>query len=127
MVKNYLHVKKTRKRGRGVFTKEEIRAKTVVEHSPVIVMNAEDRAMIEKTLLNNYIFAWGPKEKECCIALGLVSLYNHSYSSNCEYIMDFDKKTIQIKAVRKIKAGEELTINYNGDWNNQNEIWFEVS
>jgi len=41
--------------------------------------------------------------------------------------MDFDRKTIQIKAVRNIKAGEELTINYNGDWNNQKEIWFEVS
>jgi len=104
MVKNYLHVKKTRKRGRGVFTKEEIRAKTVVEHSPVIVMSAQDRAFIEKTLLYNYIFAWGPKEKECCLALGLVSLYNHSYSSNCEYIMDFDKKTNSDKGRQKHKS-----------------------
>lgn len=127
MVKNYLHVKKSRNRGRGVFTKEKIKANSVIEESPVIVMSAKDRANIDKTLLHDYIFAWGDKEDECCMALGLVSLYNHSYTSNCEYFMDFQKETIQVKSVREIKAGEELTINYNGDWNNVKEIWFEVS
>ncbi len=127
MIKNYLRVKKSRNRGRGVFTKEKIKAKIVVEQAPVIVISAKDRAHIEKTLLNNYIFAWGEKEDKCCVALGSVSLYNHSYTSNCEYIMDFEKETIQVKTVREIKAGEELTINYNGDWNNAKELWFEVS
>ena len=127
MVKNYLHVKKSRNRGRGVFTKEKIKANSVIEESPVIVVSAKDRANIDKTLLHDYIFAWGDKEDECCMALGLVSLYNHSYTSNCEYFMDFQKETIQVKSVREIKAGEELTINYNGDWNNVKEIWFEVS
>ena len=57
--------------------------------------------------------------------LGLVPLYNHSYESNCEYFMHFDKETIQIKTVRPIKKGEELTINYNGDWNDKKKMWFE--
>lgn len=127
MIKNYLHIKKSRNRGRGVFTKEKIKAKIVVEESPVIVMSAKDRAIIDKTLLHDYIFAWGDKEDKCCVALGMASLYNHSYKSNCEYVMDFVKEIIQVKTVREIKAGEELTINYNGDWNNAKEIWFEVS
>jgi len=127
MIKNYLHIRKTINKGRGVFSKENIKARIVIEHSPVIVMSAEDRARIEKTKLYNYIFAWGEKEDLCCIGLGFISLYNHSYSSNCEYIMDFEKQTIQVKTVREIKAGEELTINYNGNWNNKTEIWFEVS
>lgn len=127
MIKNYLLIRKTANKGRGVFSSEKIQANTVIEDSPVIVMSADDRANIDKTLLHDYIFAWGENKDQCCMALGLVPLYNHSYSSNCEYFMDFEEETIQIKTVRAIKAGEELTINYNGDWNDEKKIWFEVS
>jgi SET domain-containing protein len=41
--------------------------------------------------------------------------------------MDFEEETIQIKTVRKIKAGDELTINYNGDWNNKKPVWFQAN
>lgn len=127
MVKGYLYIKKTSSKGRGVFTSEVIKASTVIEESPVIVMSAEDRINIDKTLLHDYIFAWGEKKDKCCMALGFVPLYNHSYTSNCEYFMDFEEETIQLKTVRKINAGEELTINYNGDWNDAKKIWFEIS
>jgi SET domain-containing protein len=33
---------------------------------------------------------------------------------------------ISIKTMRLIKAGEELFINYNGDWNNEKKIWFDA-
>ena len=58
------------------------------------------------------------------MALGYVPLYNHSYKSNCEYEMDFDRQLITIRTVRFIKAGEEIFINYNGDWNNKTPVWF---
>lgn len=127
MIKKYLLTRKTANRGRGVFSKEKINANIVIEESPVIVMSAEDRVNIDKTLLHDYIFAWGENKDQCCMALGLVPLYNHSYRSNCEYFMDFEEETIQVKTVRAIKAGEELTINYNGDWNDAKKIWFEVN
>jgi len=127
MRKDYLYIKKTAFKGRGVFTREAIKANTVIEEAPVIVMSAVDRTNIDKTLLHDYIFAWGEKKDKCCMALGFVPLYNHSYTSNCEYFMDFDEETIEVKTVRKIDAGEELTINYNGDWNDPKKIWFEVS
>ena len=60
------------------------------------------------------------------MALGYVPMYNHSYTSNCEYEMDFDNELISIKTVRLIKAGEELFINYNGDWNDSKPLWFEA-
>ena len=112
--------------GRGVFTSSDIEAGTVVEISPVIVMNDEDRKLLDKTLLHDYIFEWGNSIKQCCMALGYVALYNHSYQSNCEYEMDFENELISIKAVRDIKAGEELLINYNGDWNDGKKVWFEA-
>jgi SET domain-containing protein len=126
MIKNYLFVKRTAKKGRSVFTKEVIMANTVIEESPVIVMSAEDRVLLDKTLLHDYIFAWGNKKDQCCMALGFIPLYNHNYASNCEYFMDFEEETIQIKTVRQIAAGEELTINYNGDWNDAKRVWFDV-
>lgn len=126
MLKPYLYVAATENMGRGVFTKERIPANTVIELSPVIVMTMEERQHLDKTLLHDYIFEWGKAKDKCCMALGLVPIYNHSYTSNCEYFMDFDDDTILIKTVRKIDAGEELTINYNGDWNDANKVWFDT-
>lgn len=126
MIKQYLYIKKTDAKGRGVFTKETIDKNTIIEEAPVIVMSAEDRVNVDKTLLHDYIFAWGENEAQCCMALGFVPIYNHSYESNCEYFMDFEKEIIQVKTVRKINAGEELTINYNGDWNDKKPVWFQT-
>ncbi|HEX7458243.1 MAG TPA: SET domain-containing protein [Ginsengibacter sp.] len=126
MIKQYLYLKKITAKGRGVFTKEKIDANMVIEKSPVIVMTAEDRVLLDKTLLHDYIFEWGINKDKCCMALGLVPMYNHSYESNCEYFMDFEEETIQIKTIRVISKGEELTINYNGNWNDNKKVWFEV-
>lgn len=126
MLKDYLEVKQTNGKGRGVFTTKQIATGTVVEISPVIVMKKEDRLHLDKTLLHDYIFEWGKDKDQCCMALGLIPIYNHSYSSNCEYFMDFEEDSIMVKTVRKILKGEELTINYNGDWNDNKEIWFET-
>jgi uncharacterized protein len=112
--------------GRGVFTAEDIEAGSVVEIAPVIVMSATERKLLDQTQLYNYIFEWGPNSEQCCMALGWVSLYNHSYHSNCEYEMDYSTNTVSIKTNRKISAGEELFINYNGEWNNTKKLWFDT-
>ncbi len=126
MIYPELYIDKTDDRGRGVFTNQSIPANTIIEISPVIVMSAEERKLLDQTLLHDYIFEWGPDSKQCCMALGYVPVYNHSYQSNCEYEMDFANHVIKIKTVRNIEAGEELFINYNGDWNNSKRIWFDT-
>ena len=112
--------------GRGVFTNETIPPDTIIESSPVIVMTKEERIHLDETLLHDYIFEWGKAKDQCCMALGLIPMYNHSYVSNCEYFMDFEEEMIFIKTVREINAGEELTINYNGDWDDKTEVWFSA-
>jgi hypothetical protein len=111
--------------GRGVFTDEEIEAGTVIEVAPVIVMSDADRQKLDETLLHDYIFEWGEDSNECCMALGYVPVYNHSYASNCEYEMDYEAMTITVTTMRRINAGEELFINYNGDWNDSKPVWFD--
>lgn len=112
--------------GRGMFTSENIDEGTVIETSPVIVMSGQERKLLDQTLLHDYIFEWGGKKDQCCMALGYVPLYNHSYRSNCEYEMDFENQLIRVKTVRFIKTGEELFINYNGNWNDGKLLWFDA-
>lgn len=126
MIKEYLFIKKTGVKGRGVFTRENIAADTIIEEAPVIVMSAGDRILLDRTLLHDYIFEWGIDKEQCCMALGFIPIYNHSYQSNCEYFMDFEGERIHVKTVRNILSGEEITINYNGDWDNKKKVWFEV-
>ncbi len=111
--------------GRGVFTSKNLRAGLIIEVSPVIILSGEERRLLDQTLLHDYIFIWGKEETQCCVALGYVSMYNHDYLSNAEYGMNYDSATIQVKTMRKIKAGEEIFINYNGDWNNKKPVWFD--
>lgn len=126
MVHPALYVGSSTNRGRGVFTYERILTGTLVEVSPVIVMSREERLLLDKTLLHDYIFEWGHDHKQCCMALGYLAVYNHSFGPNCEYEMDFDNELIRVKTIRRVEAGEELFINYNGDGNNNKPLWFEV-
>ncbi len=115
-----------RKKAEEFSPKKNIAADEVIEIAPVIVMTSAERKLLDKTLLHDYIFEWEPdEEKLCCMALGYVPIYNHSYQSNCEYFMDYPSQTILIKTVKNINAGEELTINYNGDWNDEKNVWFD--
>ena len=111
--------------GRGVFARRDLKKNTLLEISPVIVMTGEERKLLDQTLLHDYIFEWGPGGRQCCMALGYVPLYNHSYKANCEYEMDFKKEIISVKTVSAVKEGQELFINYNGDWNNGKKVWFD--
>lgn len=126
MILPCLIIAPTPEMGRGVFTVEALEPDTIVEISPVIVLSETDRHLLDKTLLHYYIFEWGEDNKDCCVALGYVSLYNHSFESNCEYEMDMESQMIRIKTVRAIDAGEELFINYNGDWNDPKPLWFDA-
>jgi len=121
-----LYIDNSEGRGRGVFTKEMIESDAVIEIAPVIVMTAEDRIHLDSTLLHDYIFEWGNDRKLCAMALGWIPIYNHSSNANCEYFMDFEEQAMFLKTVKPVPAGEELTINYNGDVDNRSPVWFEM-
>lgn len=123
-----LFVAPSPERDRGVFTAVDLPADTIIEIAPVIVMSATDRQRLDQTLLHDYIFEWlVEKEGEaCCMALGYVPLYNHKSPANCDYEMDFISRLIRIRTVRPVSAGEELFINYNGEWDNVAPVWFDT-
>jgi len=123
-----IYIDAAKGKGRGVYCLSDLKADEVIEIAPVIVMSEEERKMLDKTLLHDYIFEWTPEgAKMCCMALGYVPVYNHSYASNCEYVMNYEEQTISILTMRDIPAGEELTINYNGDWDDKTPVWFDAT
>jgi predicted methyltransferase len=110
-----------------VFATESIEVGTTIEISPVLVVTPTERAELEKTVLYDYIFEWGDDLLSACVALGYLSIYNHSYAANCVYEMDFDNATISITTVKPVAAGDELFINYNAEPDNTKPIWFEAT
>ena len=127
MGNNMVFLKQITGKGRGVMAAGDLAAHTLIETAPVIVMEAKERLLLDQTLLHDYIFEWGESKTQCCMALGLVPMYNHSNNSNCEYFMNYSEETIDIRTLQDVKAGDELTINYNGNWNDQNDVWFAVA
>lgn len=121
-----LYIQDTPDKGRGVFCLLPIIAGTMIEISPVLVMSGADRKLLDQTSLKDYIFEWGQDLQQCVTAWGYLSMYNHSYSSNAEYYMDFEQQIMTIIAVRDIAVGEEITINYNGDWDDEKKLWFDA-
>jgi len=126
MILPCLFLAPTPEMGRGVYTNEPLETGTLIEIAPVIVMSAEDRIHLDQTLLHDYIFEWGINRKECCMALGYISIYNHSYHANCEYEMDYSQALIAVKTVKPVQAGEELFINYNGTAEDESPVWFDA-
>lgn len=126
MILPILTIAMSPERGRGVFATERIAAGTVIEVSPVLVLSAAERVEVEKTRLYDYIFEWGDDGAQCCVAMGYLSMYNHSYDANCDYEMDFTEDRITITTVKEVQPGEELFINYNADPAEKKKVWFET-
>lgn len=113
-------------KGRGVFATRSYIKGDLIEECPVLVLDAQDRDIIDKTKLYNYYYAWGDDGELAAIALGYGSLYNHSYTPNARYERDEQKDVIRIVALVKIKAEDEITVNYNGKPDDTSKLWFDV-
>ena len=118
-----IEVKRVRGKGRGVFARRPIEAGEVIETCPVLVLPAgsvEDDA----SGIGGYVFEWG--RGKLALALGYGSLYNHSYRPNARY-QDVAPRTKQFVALRDIKPGEEVTVNYNGSPKSRAKVWFNLA
>ena len=126
MILPILTIASSHNRGRGVFTTAPISANTTIEIAPVIVVDAKGREKLEQTLLYDYIFEWGADIKMAAVALGYISIYNHSNEPNCCYDMDFEQETITITTLKDINIGEEFFINYMcPEGPSADPVWFE--
>ena len=119
-----IEVKLVKGKGRGVFARRAFREGEVIERVPVIVIPLSEIKNSEGWVgLAGYCFLWG--EGKVALALGYGSLYNHSYKPNARYD-DVGRLTKVFSALRAIDPGEEITVNYNGEPNDQAPTGFKV-
>ena len=120
-----IEVKHTRNKGRGVFAREFIPQGTVIERAPVLVIPSEQVLESEThNVIQDYVFHWG--RGTVALALGFGSMYNHSYQPNARYD-DVGRLTKIFTALQDIEAGQEITVNYNGDENDDTPVWFDIA
>ena len=129
-MKTLVEVKAAGSKGRGVFALRDIAVGEEVERAPVVPLKRNTLDAINQTPLAYYVFLWGESDWEdgegLAVALGYVSLYNHSYTPNSRYHRDYATNEIYVLALKPIKAGDEVTFNYNGTPDCMDALWFEV-
>ncbi|MEH7011702.1 SET domain-containing protein [Neobacillus niacini] len=108
---------------RGVFATRDIKKGELIHEAPVIAYPNAEHEHIEKTLLADYAFEYGINHT--CLLLGYGMLFNHSYQPNATYEINFPNHTFDFFAYKDIKSGEEILINYNGDEEDQELLWFD--
>jgi uncharacterized protein len=96
--------------GRGVFATRRYKPGDVVEVCPTV--QAADADISGS--LRSYVFS-SVKDRDVVLPLGYGMLYNHSSDPNLEYDQD-EPTTITFLALRPIRAGDELTIDYGEEW-----------
>jgi uncharacterized protein len=107
---------------RGVFATRDIQKGELIHEAPVIPYPNEEHDFIEKTILADYVYEYGANHT--AILLGYGSLFNHSYKPNTTYDINFNNHTFDFYAYTDIKAGDEILINYNGDVDCDDPLWF---
>lgn len=117
--------------GRGVFATRKIHKDELFDWAPVVraPWPAHERPEVNTTMMSDYVYAWvdggGPQHEDVVAsALGLGSMYNHSFEPNALYVRRKDENRLDYVALRDIEAGEEILINYNGNPTDRTPLWF---
>jgi len=110
-----LEIRRDPLKGRGVFARTAIGAGTLIERAPVVIVPSDQRGSLDNTILHDYYFVWDEEggERRAAVALGLVSLCNHSRRPSARVRPNRSRETLDLLALTPIAAGREITIDYN--------------
>lgn len=115
-VPGHVEIRSDPAKGRGVFATAPIAAGTLIEAALVIIVPAAQCALLDKTILHDYYFRWAEEADAAAagaVALGLVSLCNHSRRPNARVRRNPAAATLDLLAQEAIAGGDEITIDYN--------------
>lgn len=109
-----------------MFALKDFKDGEIIETCPVINITPKERKIVEKTIFNYYIYPWR-STLSGSLVLGYGSIYNHSFSPNADWKQNFKTQSMVYRAIKQIKKGEEITVNYNSEPDDQTPVdWFEV-
>jgi hypothetical protein len=114
-----VHVVEIAGKGRGLIAAQTLEEDELLEAAPVIPLKGQERTAKDHPL-HDYVFQWPNPPFVEAVALGIISLANHSKEANGWFMPDIGAKVIRLYAQRHIEAGEEITIDYGIP------LWFEA-
>ncbi|HEY0007696.1 MAG TPA: SET domain-containing protein-lysine N-methyltransferase [Tepidisphaeraceae bacterium] len=119
------------KGGRAVVARRDVAAGELLERVPVLliprtqVFGPNDIAK-RAARISWYVFNWLPTKRDyVALALGYGSIYNHSDTPNAQYLLEMPD-IINYVALKPIKAGEEIFIDYRGEVTSEEGLGFDV-
>lgn len=109
-------------KGRGVFAAAPIRAGELLESAPTAELDQRDTDTAVGTTFDNYYFAHPSDPDRGLLVFGVASLVNHADEPNSETVARREDGVgwiLELRALRDIAPGEELTRRYAC------ALWFE--
>lgn len=92
----------------GVFATKDIAQYEVLEEAPYFAVPTKQVQLVPECDRYTYWLS----DDELLLGMGYAGLYNHSSSPNAEYQVDYVNELIRHYAIKDIKEGEEITIDY---------------
>jgi SET domain-containing protein len=99
--------------GRGLYATRALRHDEVVVEAPALILEADEVDALAEHRLASYLVAWD--EERAGVPFGVVSFTNHAPEPNAHLVVDHDALTVSLVTLRRVAAGEELTIDYGED------------
>lgn len=125
--KVYVAKSKIKNAGSGVFADRDIKKGEIIEVCPAIIVPKHDMSNLAESILVTYFFYFGKNKEKLAVALGFGSIYDHSYEPNATYKINHKEQTINFAALKDIKKGDEITVNYNfGNPKDKTPLWFNA-
>ncbi len=118
---NFVEIKNAPGKGRGGFALNDFAKGEVIEEAPVVPLTEKESLLLEKTIMRHYTFCWKTDE-DAAVVLGWGAIYNYSFEANAFYKADIKKKVMVFRALKPIKKGEEILVNYNGNPDDKSPI-----
>ncbi len=101
----------------GVYSSDDIQKNEVIEICTFLSFPQSPTESLP--VFGNYSFCYPRSEnwKEHALVMGYGSFYNHSENPSVDWVTDESNRTFKFFAIRDIKKGEELFIDYgNGSY-----------
>ena len=112
--------------GLGVFATKNFKKGEILEICPIIsiIGHAEATLLATSAEVGEFVFETPTGN---ALSLGYGSFYNHSYEPNADYkvthLESIERDCLKILAWKRIKKGDEIFINYNGDPKDQTIVF----
>jgi uncharacterized protein len=107
------YIKKTKQYGRGVYADRYYVEGDIIEISEILILSEKDTKKVNETDLKFYTFKYN--DKQDCLVLGNGEIYNHSDNPNVSFKLNKKTNKMVFKALKFIKAGQQMFTNYNED------------